>query len=68
MATVLLQPQWRQGCCHRHGSTDGDAMVVVTVTVLLWPLPHCKGADAGVVVVVVRALVLQRQQGSKALL
>ena len=42
-------------------------MVVVTVTVLLWPLPHCKGADAGVVVVV-RALVLQRQRGSKALL
>ena len=67
MATVLLQPQWQQGCCHRHGSTDGDAMVMVTVMVLLWLLPHCKGADAGVVVVV-RALVLQWQQGSKALL
>ena len=69
MVTVLLQPQWWRGCCHRHGSTDGDATVVVTVMVLPWPLPCCKGADMGVVVVVVvRALVLQWQQGSKALL
>ena len=37
--------------------------------VLPWLLPRCKGADTGVVVVVVvRALVLQRQQGSKALM
>jgi hypothetical protein len=41
-------------------------MVVVTVMVLPWLLPRCKGADAGVVVV--RALVLQRQRGFKALL
>ena len=70
MAMVLLQPQWQRGCCHGHGSADGDATVVVMAMVLPWLLPRCKGADTGVVVVVVvvRALVLQRQQGSKALM
>jgi hypothetical protein len=54
------------GCCHRYSSSDGGAMVMVTVMVLPQPLPCCKGADVGVVVV--RALVPWQQQRSKALM
>jgi hypothetical protein len=63
VAIMLLQSQQWQGCCHGHSSSDGSATVMVTVMVLPWPLPHCEGADVGMVVV--RAVVPWQQQQSK---